>query len=120
MTALHRAAEGSGVRNDQAPATVEWGTDGLDHPHFRFSVFVAGDAERGHAAGTTLERLCREHLRDGGYEIAIVDVIANPEKAREHQVLATPTVIRHEPGPEIRFLGDLSRVDNAGRLLGIF
>lgn len=45
-----------------------------------------------------------------GSDINIVNVIDLPEKAIEHDVYVTPTVMRNVPEPMLKVLGDLSKV----------
>jgi len=42
------------------------------------------------------------------YRIDIVEVIHNPEEAYAHSIIATPTMLRVQPLPERRIIGDLS------------
>lgn len=73
----------------------------------RFDLFVAGDSPRGQTARANLERLCRAALGDS-FEIEIIDVLERPELAEGDSVVATPTLIRREPAPVRRLVGDLS------------
>lgn len=42
------------------------------------------------------------------FEVEVIDVLENPERAVEDRVIATPTVIKHTPLPVCRIVGDLS------------
>lgn len=70
-------------------------------------VYIAGNSSRSIAAKSTIERLCERHL-DGGYQLSFVDVLEEPELAEEAAILATPTIVRRQPPPEVRVVGDLS------------
>jgi circadian clock protein KaiB len=57
-----------------------------------------------------LRRACEEHLA-GHYQIEIVDLLQNPRRAADDQILATPTVVRKLPAPIRKVVGDLSDGD---------
>jgi circadian clock protein KaiB len=55
-----------------------------------------------------LRRLGSEAL-EGRYELEIIDVLTDPDRAEQARILTTPTVIRVHPPPARRVTGDLSR-----------
>ena len=81
------------------------------------SLFVAATADE---VQPLLFRL-REALdgRDGvEYGIDVVDVIAEPERAIEEAVFATPTLVRHAPLPKLKLIGNVVSGEALDRLLG--
>ena len=70
-------------------------------------LYVAGDSPRSRQAIQSLKRL-DETPMSGRFRLEIVDVLEEPERAEEDRVLATPTLLRIEPAPCRRILGDLS------------
>ena len=70
-------------------------------------LYVAGQTPKSLAAISNLERICREHL-PGQYEIEVVDLKTNPKLAREHSIVAIPTLVRELPEPMRKIIGDLS------------
>ena len=74
---------------------------------YRFRLFVAGATERSRAALSRVRQLCEAELK-GRYELEVIDVYQQPEKARVHQIIATPTLVKILPSPESRFIGNLS------------
>jgi circadian clock protein KaiB len=70
-------------------------------------LFVTGDTPRSQRALANLQRLCETHLR-GEYTLEVVDVLARPQMAEAARILATPTLVRVQPGPARRVIGDLS------------
>ncbi len=85
---------------------------------YSFALFVAGATERSDAARSNLRMLCESRLTDG-YELTVIDVMEQPELAEEKRILATPTVIRLNPLPQRRVVGDLSDQNRAAVALGI-
>jgi circadian clock protein KaiB len=63
-----------------------------------------------------LNRICAQEL-EGRYDLEIVDVLENPQRAEDEKILATPTLIKQLPPPLRRVIGDLSDKDKV--LLGL-
>lgn len=70
-------------------------------------LYVAGETPRSLAALANLRQICAEHL-DAGYRITVIDLLKNPKLARDHQILALPTLVRQIPAPFRKIIGDLS------------
>ena len=75
----------------------------------KLGLFVTGATARSRHAIQNLSRFCDQHL-DGPYELEVVDLYRAPERAREAQVVASPTLIRYFPEPRRIAIGDLSDV----------
>jgi circadian clock protein KaiB len=83
---------------------------------YLLTLYVTGSSPRAKVAIANLERLCKEELL-GEYELEIVDVLENPQRAEDEKILATPTLIKQLPPPLRRVIGDLSDKDKV--LLGL-
>jgi circadian clock protein KaiB len=57
-----------------------------------------------------LRRACEQDLA-GRYTIEIVDLLQDPRRAADDQILAVPTVVRRLPAPIRKVVGDLSDGD---------
>jgi len=55
--------------------------------------------------------------RDFHYDLEIIDVLADPQRAAADDILATPTLVRELPHPLRRLIGDLG--DTQGVLVGL-
>lgn len=73
-------------------------------------LYVAGQTPRSVLAFANLRQICEEHLA-GRYQIEVIDLQAQPELAREDQILAIPTLVRALPAPVRRLIGDLSHTE---------
>ena len=73
-------------------------------------LYVAGQSSKCVAAVKNLNRFCEEHLA-GRYRIEVVDLLENPRLARDHQIVAIPTLVRKLPDPVRKIIGDLSDTD---------
>ena len=77
---------------------------------YRFTLFIAGDTVRSQRAVANMRRLGQEQL-GGAYELDIVDVQQDPERAEAERILTTPTLVKYEPHPPRRVTGDLTDGD---------
>lgn len=81
--------------------------DDTSTPPTRLILYVAGQTPKSLAAIANLERICTEHL-PGKYAIEVVDLRQQPQLAREHNIVAIPTLVRELPTPIRKIIGDLS------------
>lgn len=70
-------------------------------------LYVAGQTPKSVAAIRNLERICRERL-PGRFAVEVVDLRQHPHLAREHGIVAIPTLVRELPTPIRKIIGDLS------------
>ena len=70
-------------------------------------LYITGASSRSNRAVLNVKRLCEKHLH-GQYTLEVVDIYQQPERAREGQVVASPTLVKHLPLPIRRFIGDMS------------
>lgn len=78
-----------------------------DGSRYVLRLYVTGTTARSARAVANARRLCEEHLA-GRYDLDVVDIYQHPDAAREHQIVAAPTLIRLLPEPLRRLIGDLS------------
>ena len=83
---------------------------------YLLTLYVTGSSPRAQVAIENLHRICEQEL-EGRYELEIVDVLENPQRAEDEKILATPTLIKQLPPPLRRVIGDLSDTDKV--LLGL-
>ena len=79
-------------------------------------LYVAGQTPKSIVALANLRKICAEHLPDE-YHIEVIDLVRNPQLARQHQILAIPTLVRSLPAPIKKIIGDLSNTERV--LLGL-
>jgi len=70
-------------------------------------LYVAGQTPKSLAAISNLKRICEEKLT-GRYRIEVLDLMQNPKLARDHQIVAIPTLVKKLPEPFRKIIGDLS------------
>jgi circadian clock protein KaiB len=87
----------------------EMTTDAMGGPK-KLTLYVAGQTPKSLAAIQNLERICAESL-PGKYIIEVVDLRKSPHLAREHGIVAIPTLVRELPVPIRKIIGDLSNTE---------
>lgn len=85
---------------------------------YLFKLYITGQSTHSQQAIVNLQRLCREALQED-YELSVIDVLDDPEKAEADRILATPTLIRWHPQPVRRVIGDLSDIQKVMTALGL-
>jgi len=73
-------------------------------------LYVAGQTRNSLAAFDNLKKICEEHL-EGCYRIEVIDLLKNPQLAKDHQIIAVPTLIRNLPAPVKKIIGNLSNTE---------
>ena len=76
-------------------------------PKYHLRLFVAGMTPRSHVAIANLHRICGVRLA-GRFDLEIIDIYQQPHLAEANQVVAAPTLLRLQPRPVRRIIGDLS------------
>ena len=70
-------------------------------------LYIAGETPKSLAAIRNLEKICSDHLA-GKYKVEVVDLKKAPHLAREHGIVAIPTLVKELPVPIRKIIGDLS------------
>ena len=79
-------------------------------------LYVTGMTPRSTEAIAMIKSICKEHL-EGRYDLEVIDIYQHPQLARDEQIIAVPTLVKHLPAPLRRFIGNLSDKDRV--LLGL-
>ena len=85
---------------------------------YKFRLYVADDTMNSAQATTNLQTLCKSHL-PGRYEIEIVDVFKDPQRAILEGIRMTPTLLRLAPLPVRRVVGTLVDTQRVLEILGL-
>ena len=86
-------------------------------PQRRWLLFVAGGEPNSTRARENLEALQR--AAGPGCAIEVVDVLEDFQRALEHEVLVTPSLLQLEPGPPVTVLGCLSDAERVAAALSL-
>lgn len=77
---------------------------------WKMRLYVAGQSTKSVTAIDNLRRICETHM-PGRFTIEVIDLMRNPELAKDDQIVAIPTLVRKLPQPVRRIIGDLSATD---------
>ena len=83
---------------------------------YRLRLFITGRSSHSLRAIENLRRICEREL-SGSYEVEVIDVLENPRLAEDEKIMATPTLVKCQPEPTRKIIGDLS--DREKVLLGL-
>jgi circadian clock protein KaiB len=72
-------------------------------------LFVAGATARSRQAVLRVRQLC-EGEQKNHCTLEVIDIYQQPKKARDNQIVATPTLIKEFPRPVRRFIGNLANI----------
>jgi circadian clock protein KaiB len=73
-------------------------------------LYITGATPKSKRAIANMRKLCDEYLKDR-CELEIIDIYRHPERARDDQIIAAPTLVKKLPLPLRRYIGDLSDSD---------
>ena len=76
-------------------------------PPYILRLFITGTTPRSVRAIANLRRVCEERL-NGEYDLEVIDIYQHPTAAKEHQIVAAPTLVKLLPLPLRRIIGDLA------------
>lgn len=79
-----------------------------DHgAEYLLHLYITGATPNSTRAVRNIKEICEEHL-PGRYELLIIDIYQQPERAEGAQLIAAPTLMKMRPGLVRRLVGDLS------------
>jgi len=87
-------------------------------PTYEFRLFISGGNPKQRVVVRDVERFARAHLGDD-FRIEVIDVREQPDIAEVEHIMATPTLLKMQPAPAQRIVGDLTFVDRVLREFGI-
>lgn len=85
---------------------------------FVLCLFITGATPNSIRAVTNLRKILEEHL-GGRYSLEIIDVYQQESIAEHEQLIALPLLIKKQPLPERRMIGDLSNTEKVLKGLGL-
>jgi circadian clock protein KaiB len=84
-----------------------------------FCLFITGASPNSARAVANIRQICETYLK-GKYNLEIVDVYQQQELAEKEQLIALPLLIKKQPLPVRRLIGDLSDKQKVLMELGIY
>ncbi len=81
-------------------------------------LYVTGQSLNSEKASANIRKLLDEETPDR-YQLEIIDVLKQPARAEQDGIIATPTLLKLQPLPVCRIIGDLSNRERVLSGLGI-
>jgi circadian clock protein KaiB len=81
-------------------------------------LYITGATPNSIRAVTNIRQICEEYL-NGNYTLEIIDVYQQQAIAEQEQLIALPLLVRKQPLPERRLIGDLSNTAKVLKGIGI-
>ena len=82
-------------------------------------LFITGASPNSVRALSNIKEVCENYLK-GRYRLEIIDVYQQAEIAEKEQLIALPMLIRKQPLPERRLIGDMSDINKVLKGLEIY
>jgi circadian clock protein KaiB len=89
-----------------------------DQDTYILRLFITGASPNSARAVANIRQICETYLQ-GKYALEIVDVYQQREIAEKEQLIALPLLIKKQPLPVRRLIGDLSDKEKVLKELGI-
>jgi len=83
-----------------------------------FRLYVAGISRRSREAIQRARELCAGELK-GNCKLEVIDIYQDPIRARNGQIVATPTLVKESPRPVRRLIGSLAKSSRLFVALGL-
>jgi circadian clock protein KaiB len=83
---------------------------------YRLRLFVAGTTPRSARAIQNIRAICEDNLQ-GRYNLEVVDIYQHPEQIKPEQIVVIPTLVKEQPLPSRKMIGDLSNKEQV--LIGL-
>ncbi|MEA2761519.1 MAG: circadian clock protein KaiB [Gemmatimonadaceae bacterium] len=81
-------------------------------------LYVAGNAPNSVRAIANARAICLEHY-DDEWKLEIVDLMEQPLRALADEIIVTPTLLRLQPLPTLRVIGNLNDLGQVFLALGV-
>ena len=78
--------------------------------HYHLKLYVAGQSPKSVNAIVNIKAICEEFLQ-GRYDLDVIDLYQQPQLATGDQIIALPMLVRMDPLPLRRIIGDLSNIE---------
>jgi len=83
-----------------------------------FQLYITGASPNSSRAISNLKILFEKYIK-GKYQLQIIDVYQQPQVAETVDIIALPLLIRKQPLPERRLIGDMSNEEKITKSFGL-
>src|SRR3954469_6167958 len=97
--------------------SVSSDSEASQQDEYNLRLYITGASINSTKAVTNLKLLCENHLK-GRYKLEVIDVYQQGSIAAKEQIVALPLLIKINPLPERRLIGDMSNTEKVLKGLG--
>ena len=90
----------------------------VNSPCYVLHLYITGATPNSTRAVRNVKEICETYLK-GRYELIIIDIYQQPILAEKDQIIAAPTLVKKQPLPTRRLIGDMSDRERVLSGLGI-
>jgi circadian clock protein KaiB len=92
--------------------------NGKERERVRLRLYLSSRSANGTSAAQMF-RAAAQRLPAASLELEVIDVFDEPARAQRDRIIATPTLIKVEPQPELRLIGSIGDEEAILRYLGL-
>src|SRR5688572_15086503 len=100
-------------KKEEHSVNVEKGTHA-----YVLQLYITGATPNSIRAVANIKQICEEYIK-GNYVLEVIDVYQQQALAEKEQLIALPLLIRKQPLPERRLIGDMSNTEKVIKGLGL-
>ncbi|MDQ3101282.1 MAG: circadian clock KaiB family protein [Bacteroidota bacterium] len=89
-----------------------------DPGRYLLRLYIAGPTTTSTRAIVNIRTLCEEYL-SGRYDLEVIDLSIDPKAAAQDHIISLPTLLKIQPDPLKRLIGDMSNTNRVLSGLGI-
>jgi circadian clock protein KaiB len=75
-----------------------------------FRLYITGLSPNSVRALVNIKVICETYISNN-YDLEIIDISTNPDRADLDGIIATPVLVKKSPLPEKKLIGDLSKIE---------
>lgn len=103
---------------DSTPEFEKLWQEAASRVRYVFQLYVTGATDRSSRAIANIRWFC-EHYLKGRYDLVVIDIYQQPFLAQTQEIIAAPTLVKSEPLPAKRLIGDFSDRERLAAGLGV-
>jgi circadian clock protein KaiB len=95
------------VTDNRTLAAFEMALAGHTEERYVLRLYVTGTTRNSARAIQHVRKVCEAHL-PGRYDLEVIDIYQQPALAQAAQLIGAPTLVKEQPPPVRKLIGDLS------------
>lgn len=103
---------------DSTPEFEKLLEEAANRVRYVLRLYVTGATDRSSRAITNIRWFCECYLK-GRYDLVVIDIYQQPSLAQTQEIIAAPTLVKSEPLPLKRLVGDFSDRERLVAGLGV-